>query len=128
MINRGAVMLRYKAPAVKWVNEAAPMDRDASLSLEDINRERTVYLVEDTAADDSETLRHWIELNFQDLFENELESWYLDESLWPKPLTIELFDQWFDVECHSVVIDTLNEPIIPEEQEATPGPPDRLLN
>ena len=78
MINRGALMLRYKAPAVKWVNEADPMDRDASLTLEDINRERTVYLIEDTAADDSESLRHWVELNFQNLFENELESWYLD--------------------------------------------------
>lgn len=128
MINRAAILLRYKEPALHWILTADESDQVASLSLDDLNKENTVFLISDEDGENSETCRAWISRNFRALFEHALEAWYVDESLWPKDLSLVLFDQWFDVECHSVVIDTLDDPIIDEDLDAEPGPPEHLLN
>jgi hypothetical protein len=52
-------------------------------------------------------VEEWIKLNYRQLFEAELEGWYTDPTLWPQDLTLQLFREWFDVECHSVLIDTV---------------------
>ncbi len=117
MINRAALILRFKQAAVDWINESEPHDDSLSLKLSDVNHERTVYLVPDHAGDDDETVRAWVELNYRVLFENELGSWYPDESLFPKEPSLGLFDEYFDVECHTIIIDTLDEPIIEELNE-----------
>lgn len=107
-------MVTYKEPAVAWVNEANPIEDDSGLTLERANEEKTIYLVQDVVSDSPDAVREWVELNFEALFENELESWYVNDSLWPKKRTIKLFDDWFSVECHSVIIDTVDEPIVDE--------------
>jgi hypothetical protein len=107
-------MIIYKAPAVRWVNEAAPPDEDPGLTLESANEDKTVYLVQTEAADSPNTVREWVELNFEALFENELEGWFVDDKLWPENRTIEIFDEWFDIECNSVVVDTVEGPIVDE--------------
>lgn len=117
MLNRGALMLRYKEPALRWIVEADPSDQEFSVSLQDINEERNVYLIHGLIAEDPETVREWVELNFEPLFQNELSGWYQDETLWPTPLTIKLFHEWFDIECHSMVYDTFDGPIIDEDFE-----------
>jgi hypothetical protein len=48
------------------------------------------------------------------LFEDFLEGWYQDNSLWPKVLGPELFEKWFAIENHSMVIDTIDEPVLKE--------------
>jgi hypothetical protein len=45
MLNRAAIILKYKEPAIHWVNEADPSPESDPLSLEDANMERTVYLI-----------------------------------------------------------------------------------
>ncbi len=75
MINRAAVILRYKEPAVVWINEADPCDRDGAITLTAANEERTVYLIDDEAADTGATLERWIQQNYRQLFESELEGW-----------------------------------------------------
>ena len=75
MINRAAVILRYKEPAVVWINEADPCDRDGAITLTAANEERTVYLIGDEAADTGATLERWIQQNYRQLFESELEGW-----------------------------------------------------
>ena len=102
MINRAAVILKYKAPFIQWVNDADPYKNNPGITLENENKDCTVYLI---LEDDAENLEEWISLNFEQLFESEIEDWYTDESLWPKNRTRKLFDEWFDVECHSVLID-----------------------
>lgn len=42
-------------------------------------------------------------------------SWYQDESLWPASIDQELFDNWFELEYHSMIIDILVESIEKEE-------------
>ena len=112
MINRAAVILKYKAPFIQWVNDADPYKDNPGITLESENKDCTVYLI---LEDDTEKLEEWISLNFEQLFESEIEDWYTDESLWPKNRNRKLFDEWFDVECHSVLIDTVDGKIIDDE-------------
>ena len=112
MINRAAVILKYKAPFIQWVNDADPYKDNPGITLESENKDCTVYLI---LEDNAEKLEEWISLNFEQLFESEIEDWYTDESLWPKNRNRKLFDEWFDVECHSVLIDTVDGKIIDDE-------------
>jgi hypothetical protein len=112
MINRAAVILKYKEPFISWLNEADPYEDNPGITLEGANQERTVYLIDEN---DAENLEEWISLNYMQLFESELEDWYTDESLWPKNRTRKLFNEWFIVECHGVIIDTVGSEIIDDE-------------
>lgn len=106
MINRGAVILRYRELAVRWINEADPYVDHPGITLDSVNHERTVYLISDRHTASLSTMRRWVRRNYRQLFEAELEGWYTDPELWPQERTYELFQAWFDVECHSVVVDT----------------------
>jgi len=98
MVNRGAIILRYKVPFIQWINEADP-SKDSS---------------EVTDAD-AENVEGWIRDNHVALFENELEDWYTDEALWTKKRDYKTFMEWFEVECHSVVMDTVGGEIYDDE-------------
>ena len=117
MINRSAIILRYKEPAVRWINDADPHISKPDIKIESVNDDRTVYLVHDEVGDTPTNIRKWIELNFEVLFENELEGWYTDPSLWPPKRKLSTFDAWFEVECHTVLVDTLSDPIMDDEVE-----------
>ena len=112
MINRAAVILKYKKPFVTWVNEADPYKEDPGVTLDEANNENTVYLI---SSDDAEHLEEWLSLNYMPLFENELEDWYIDDTLWPKNRDRKLFDEWFKIECHTVLIDTVCGEIFDDE-------------
>ncbi|MCG9646935.1 hypothetical protein L1D18_23010 [Vibrio parahaemolyticus] len=79
MVNRGALMLRYEQPAVDWINKVDPT-KSGSFTLESVNTDRTVYLVSNEVADSPESIKEWVKLNCELLFENELFNWYVDES------------------------------------------------
>jgi hypothetical protein len=115
VLNRAALLLKYKEPAVRWINEAEPDPEGIKITIEDVNRERTVYLISDADADTDEDTRKWVKANFRLLWEWELEGWYTDERLWPTKRTLKKFDEWFDVECHTVLVDTVDGPVIDDE-------------
>jgi hypothetical protein len=108
MVNRAALLLRYKEPFVRWINTSDLYVKDPNISMEDANRDKIVYLIDE---EEAENLEEWIALNHQALFETELDGWYTDESLWPKNRDLDLFYQWFTVECHSGLIDAGTGPI-----------------
>tara|TARA_Y100001956_G_C3976615_1_gene123221 strand:- start:62 stop:412 length:351 start_codon:yes stop_codon:yes gene_type:complete len=112
MINRAAIMLKYKKPAIDWINSADPTPNSPKVTLDEVNEERTVFLIRDEDADTPDIVDQWVKLNYKALFENELFSWYVDESLWPKKRTLNIFKQWFEVECHTVIIDLVGQPIV----------------
>jgi hypothetical protein len=112
MINRAAVILKCKDPFITWLNESDPYDDDPGITFEDANSDRTVYLIRDS---DGENIEEWISLNYKLLFESELYGWYTDESIWPKTLDRKLFDEWFGVECHTVIFDTVGSEITDDE-------------
>ena len=115
MINRGAILLRYREPMVRWINEADPYDDDPGITQETLQQERTVYLISEEDADGSDAVEKWVKSNFRALFENELEGWYTDPDLWPKKRTLNVFREWFEVECHSVIVDTVRGAILDDE-------------
>jgi hypothetical protein len=101
MVNRAAIILKYKKPFIQWLNESDPYNDNPGITLENANEDCTVYLIHD---EDAENVEKWISFNFMYLFESELESWYTQDSLWPKDRNRKLFDEWFEVECHSLLI------------------------
>ncbi len=109
MINRAAIIVRLKEPFIEWINEADPLDSRSKISIEEANEDRTIYLIDDSEAEHTE---EWIELNFRQVFECELEDWYDDQSIWPKNIDRKLFDEWCELECHSIIVDTVGEPIL----------------
>lgn len=115
MINRAAVILKYKAPAVAWINQADPYDVDPGMTLDLVNDDRTVYLIKDDDGDGPDALAEWVALNYAVLFESELDGWYEDEKLWPAERDLSLFNAWFDVECHTLILDTVGEKITDDE-------------
>ena len=112
MVNRGAVILRYKEPFVQWINEADPIKDSSEVTIASANEERTVYLITDG---DAENVDKWIRENHVSLFESELEGWYTDETLWPKKRDYKTFKEWFEVECHSVIMDKVGGEIYDDE-------------
>lgn len=98
MLNRAALIVRPARPFLDW---AASLD-DSGL-LPDPSGEQTVYLVRpfESEAERDEVLREV----FGSVFERELHDWHTRESDWPKPRTLALFRQWFQIEMHSVVED-----------------------
>lgn len=115
MLNRAAVILKYKAPMLRWINDSDPYDDNPQVSMDEVNRDRTVYLISDRDADDDLSLARWVKANYTVLFDAELEGWYTDESLWPQKRTFKLFQEWFEVVCHTVVEDTVGTPIQDDE-------------
>lgn len=103
MLNRSALILRYRQPFVDWINAVDPSAGTAILSLDDVNEEHTVLLVE---VEDEEELAAWLDSNHEVLFERELEGWYTDPALWPWDRSLETLKKWCSIELHTVVVDT----------------------
>jgi len=115
LLNRAALLLRYKEPAIEWLNDVDPSPARSKVTLQDANAERPVYLISDDDAESSEAVRRWVKANFRSLFESELEGWYPDPDLWPRELSLEAFDNWFLVECHTMLFDTVGGAIVDDE-------------
>jgi hypothetical protein len=100
---------------MRWINEADPSDRDPGITQAKVNDERTIYLISDANCDGPKAVDSWIRANHRVLFENELEGWYTDPDLWPKKRDLRTFRQWFQVEAHSVIEDTVGGPIVDDD-------------
>ncbi|MCA1604422.1 MAG: hypothetical protein LC775_02845 [Acidobacteria bacterium] len=86
MLNRAALILRYKQPFVDWINAVDPSPDSPSVTVVDVGRERTVYLIE---VEDEDDLTRWLTHHHEELFEQELHGWYTDPALWPRDRSLE---------------------------------------
>jgi len=98
MLNRAAILIRMKEPAVRWINEMDPSPKSHKISIESANEECTIYLVSDEDGDGDIAVENWVKQNYKVLFEDELFGWYTDPSLWPSNLTYKMFKEWFKIE------------------------------
>jgi len=108
VINRGALIVKPRQPMVDWINAQSDPE-DCCVSLEDARQDCTVILIpefdhEDQAKTNIKELYRWI-------FESELHAWFTDRSVWPKSRSFKVFQEWFEVEIHSLVVDSSDEPI-----------------
>ena len=111
LINRGVVVIKPKEPFLDWVN------RDLALSspvtMEELRRDCTTILVPDLGS--LEAALDYVEPLKPRLFGMELEAWDRDPANWPEERTSDLFDAWFALKVHSMVWDTVDTPIVKEE-------------
>lgn len=116
MLNRGAIILKYREPAIRWINEADPDDAGHEITATDLLQDRTIYLISEGDVDGEHAVDTWISANFEMLFEMELEGWYTTESLWPKRRSLSLFHEWFEIEFHSMIIDTVGDALYDDDE------------
>jgi hypothetical protein len=113
-INRSAVVLRPRQPFLEWASTVHLESPTTPAEVDEAyRRERTIFLVPeyDTSERATEILGDWAQL----LFEEMLEGWSLDIASWPTKRDWETFQEWFDFELFSGVIDTFDEPLQVEE-------------
>lgn len=71
--------------------------------LKDLREDATAYLIpEYEMLDERFDILDWCA---EFVFEEELASWDMDESLWPVVRDAQIFLDWFDIEFHSLVFD-----------------------
>jgi hypothetical protein len=96
-INRNAIVVKPKQALIDWVNSIYPES-----PIEAVN-EATVYLIKEK--DSNEAIEKWLQKNFDNIFQNELNNWHTDEKDWVQKRTYKLFKEWFDIEIHSMILD-----------------------
>lgn len=107
MVNRNSFVVKPKQPYVDWIN-ALP-DQDTPVSLAEIHRDCHTYLIPEMIGE--EDAQEYIRAFKLEIFAIELDSWYRDPKTWPKKRTLAMFDDWFDLEFHSMIIDLYKKPI-----------------
>jgi hypothetical protein len=106
LLYRSAVTVTRKQPYLEWANGFD--DDGPELTDELAGSRRTVYLVGES--DDRPDLHALLNDYWEDIFEEELAMWMVEEDDWPAPRTREMFDAWFDAEITDTVVD-----LVPDE-------------
>ena len=104
-VNRSLAVIKPRQPFFEWLQKTP--DWDVDLTLETLRVDCSSLLLPEF--DEPEEAVAYIDNMFEQIFDMELASWYMDESTWPEKRTLKMFWEWFDVELHSTVIDTTDE-------------------
>jgi hypothetical protein len=100
-INRSVLVVRPAEPFKRW---AAKMGGETLAQMNDsLADDHTAYLI--PVQDSLELDPKLLKAIYATIFERELFSCYTDQSQWPKPRTLALFRQWFDLELCGLVVD-----------------------
>ena len=98
LIDRNAIIVKQKKPFFDWVSSVFPDEVPMSK-----NEENNIYLIREM--ENNQKVLNWIKNNFDKIFSNELNDWYMDETKWPQKRTFQMFSEWFDVEVTSMILD-----------------------
>lgn len=98
-INRAAISIRPHQPFIEWINSVGDTDE---ITFDDVDAE--IYLVPEF--EDEEEMNDWFSENFDTLFCNQMNGWYMDTDVWIKDRTLEMFYVMFDVSYISMIWDT----------------------
>ena len=114
LINRIAAILKPTQPFVDWINKSNPDEE--TITLDEVQQDCTVILVPEFEFPE-ETIPY-IESNYSVIFKDELADWCDDDNQLPQNRSLEMFRQWINIELHSMVYDTQEDPIEKEDTEA----------
>jgi hypothetical protein len=111
LLNRSAIVVIPKQPFLDWLRgiDAA----NTELNLDDLAAEPTIYLL--PTCDSEEAMTEYLSEVYADIFDEELNGWHTDDSVWPHDPTFEMFGLWFDYRFHSMLVDVCDEPLAEEE-------------
>lgn len=106
-INRNAIVVTPLQPFLDWLHEIDPDNGD--LTLEEIREEPSIYLFSECLNEEEAVAR--LRKFSKAIFEEELDGWYTDRSVWPAKRDYHSFCRWFHWTYHSVIVDLASEPI-----------------
>jgi hypothetical protein len=101
-LNRWAIIVRPKQPYIDWANSFDGPRYDEA------DPEPNVYLAPGFAY--TPDLWEWLKEGYPFIFEEELWLWMTQEADWPPDRDYAMFEQWFEVEVSSMVIDLCDRP------------------
>jgi len=110
-LNRSAIVVRPQSPLLDWLHTVDPTS--ASITLVNLTQEPTIYLV--TECDDSADEETCLQAVYSTIFEDQLDGWWRDRTMWPTPRSLAVFRRWFDCQFHSMLLDLTDEPLFEEE-------------
>ena len=110
-INRTAVVIKPKQPFVDWLNSIP--DDSSNYTIEHLSKDNLTFLI--PQYDDPDNTHNYIKKNYKKIFDYELWGWIVAEELWPKNRSWKIFNEWFDIEINSEVIDLVNRNIEKED-------------
>lgn len=103
-IDRMALVLRPRQPFIDWLKAIAD---DEHVTDQTLQTDPTVVLV--PVIDNEEELGVYVAQNYRPWLEHEFGSWCLKEEDWPKDRDLQAFQKYFDLDIHSLVIDSIAE-------------------
>jgi hypothetical protein len=101
LLNRAAPIVTPKRRFVEWVNRLS--DAGKPLTIDDLPSLRMVYLV--ATGDRVPPVTDLIDTYWEEIFEDSLDEWTINEALWPANRRPHVFRDWFHIECIEGVAD-----------------------
>ena len=104
-INRAVLIVKPKQPFLDWASSTGdpPYDPDDAFA----------FLVRELP--DSRMSDQLVKKHYREIFEQALDSWMTDISVWPERRDLKTFREWFDVEYHDALVDLEDGPLEAEE-------------
>lgn len=112
-VHRNVAIVKLKEPFLSWLK--AIQHPDADMTAELLNQACTALLIPDFGLD--EDSRAYIYGHYQAIFENELQFWSQDDAVFPKQRDPKMFEEWFDIEIYTTVLDTVDGEIAKGDEE-----------
>ncbi len=98
-IKRSALVIKAQQPFIDWL-----LFHDPQMKVDGDMFEGEVYLLPDYET--KEQMVNWLKKNFNVLFAEQLNNWYIDETMWPQNRTFKMFNEWFSYSVYTMVFDT----------------------
>ena len=103
-VRRSALVLRPKQPFKDWL-----VALDSGDIKVDLTNDTDVYLLPDF--EEPKQIENWLKRNYDQIFCDQMNNWYVDESVWIQNRTYKIFKEWFDYSIHTMIWDTMDIPI-----------------
>jgi len=104
MLNRGAVVVRYREAFRDWLRSIG-VEEEEFLD----HGDKSIYLVGE--CDDPEDQEEVLRESSSTIFYEEVSAWHLDSEQYPDFNDFALFTAWFATEFFDMVSDALDEPL-----------------
>jgi len=113
-INRSVVIIRPKQPFLDWLSLAEKKLGHETFPI-DLNEEGIAFLIPDEHITNSKEAQTYIERHWEEIFEQFLFEWIIEDSLWPKKRTLKMFREWFEMIYAPMAWDLVEQPLEIEE-------------
>lgn len=102
-VDRTAVVLKPTERFLEWLKSSDTEGDLPDLTVQQLRANCSVFLV--PVFDEPEQAVAYFDERYSEIFAAELSGWTLDESTWPKDMSLKAFWEFFDLEIHDTVLD-----------------------